>query len=127
MDRDKKSGRSLAELKKIYDEFSNFGFVLDVQHAYENDPTGKLAIEAAEMMGSRLRHLHVSGQKQRPEGLSRHSFLYEADNREEILRVLAHPFLVSGCNGTESNDAKRAKGNQNPRLFFFCINSGKIK
>ncbi len=94
MDRDKKSGRTLEELKKIYDDFPNFGFVLDVQHAYENDASGNLAINAAKLMGSRLRHLHVSGQKQRQEGLSRHSFLYEADNREEILRVLTHPILA---------------------------------
>ncbi len=95
MDKDKKSGKTLDELKKIYYDFPTFGFVLDVQHAYENDPTGNLAIEAAKLMGCRLRHLHVSGQKQRPEGLSRHSFLYEADNREEIQRVLAHPLLAS--------------------------------
>ena len=93
MDRDKKSGRTLEELIDIYDNFPDFHFVLDVQHAYENDPTGSLAIEVAGIMGPRLRHLHVSGQKQRQDGLSRHSFLYEADNRAEIQRILALPIL----------------------------------
>ena len=93
MDTDKESGRSLAELREIRDKFPGFDFVLDVQHAYENDPTGSLALEAAEIMGSRLRHIHVSGQKQRQDELSRHSFLYEADNRAGIQRVLAHSLL----------------------------------
>ena len=88
MDKDKKSGRAIEELIEIYDNFPDFSFVLDVQHAYENDPIGNLAIEAAEIMDSRLQHLHVSGQKQRQKELSRHSFLYEADNRDKIQRVL---------------------------------------
>lgn len=93
MDIDKKSGRTLPELEKIRNDFPNLGYVLDVQHAYENDPTGKLAAEAAKIMGERLWHLHVSGQKQRPDGLSRHAFLYEADNREAITEVLRLPSL----------------------------------
>ena len=93
MDIDKKSGRTLEELRKICELYPSFYFVLDIQHAFENDPTGTLAIDAAEIMGQRLKHLHVSGQKLRQEGLSRHSFLYEADNRDEIKRVLAYPCL----------------------------------
>ena len=93
MDKNKKSGKTLEELKIICDRFPDLGFVLDVQHAYENDASLNLAVNAAKMMGSRLRHLHVSGQKQRQEGLSNHSYLHEADNRDDILRVLSHPLL----------------------------------
>lgn len=90
MDKDKKSGRAIEELIEIYDNFPDFSFVLDVQHAYENDPIGNLAIEAAEIMSSRLQHLHVSGQKQNADSVSRHAYLFEADNQADIKEVLAN-------------------------------------
>lgn len=104
MDKDKNTGKTLKELTDIRDKY-DFQFVLDVQHVYELDPTGELAIEAAKIMGNRLSHLHVSGQKQTAEGLSRHSFLHQADNRGTIQRVLGHPAL-SGVPRISEGDFK---------------------
>jgi len=38
----------------------NFGFVLDVEHAYEHDPEMRLAKELVHLMWDRLKHMHVS-------------------------------------------------------------------
>lgn len=60
MDRRKSYGthpEQFRELKRKY----NFGFVLDVEHAYEHDSSMKLARELIEAMGDRLKHMHVSG------------------------------------------------------------------
>jgi len=60
MDRRKSSGtrpEHFEELKSNY----NFDFILDVQHAYEQDPTMKLANELIDVMGDRLKHMHISG------------------------------------------------------------------
>jgi len=45
------------EFKRRY----SFGFVLDVQHAYEHDPSMQLAMDLIDVMGDRLMHMHVSG------------------------------------------------------------------
>lgn len=64
----------------------NFGFVLDIQHAYEHDNTMTMAQEMIDAMGSGLKHLHVSGaNRENPN----HSLVYCADNRDEIVRTLA--------------------------------------
>lgn len=83
MDSHKKYGISvddMAILKASYD----FGFVLDVQHAYEHDHSLVLARELIAVMGDRLRHLHVSGQTLS----SRHAPVHVADNKMAICRLL---------------------------------------
>ncbi len=68
------------ELKRKY----NFGFVLDVEHAYEHDSSMKLAREFVEVMGDRLKHMHVSGY-----GESEiHVPTYCAINKKEITEIL---------------------------------------
>lgn len=70
-----------------FKEFANryqFGFVLDVQHAYEHDSSMKLAREFIETMGGRLKHMHVSGNN-----LSEiHVPVFQSDNKESILEIL---------------------------------------
>lgn len=62
----------------------NFGFVLDIQHAYENDPLMEKAREFIIIMGERLRHFHVSGQS---DG-QKHAPVYLSRNCEEITEIL---------------------------------------
>lgn len=83
MDKRKKYGTTLDYFKMLQERF-RFGFVLDVQHAYEHDPSMQLAVGLAEIMGKRLQHMHVSGSTQG----SNHSPLYSSDNREAISRFL---------------------------------------
>ena len=67
-----------------------FGFVLDLEHVYENDSSMKLAYELIEVMGNRLKHLHVSGSKF---NITHHP-LYDSDNKEMIQEVLKDPRLI---------------------------------
>jgi len=49
--------RQFEALKEKYE----FGFVLDIQHAYNQDPSMELAEKLFQVMGDKLRQLHVSG------------------------------------------------------------------
>ncbi len=83
MDRNKKFGISVEDIYKIRRDY-DFGFVFDIQHAYEHDPAMVLAHELVSVMGDRIRHLHVSGQSK--EG--HHVPVYQADNKKEICQIL---------------------------------------
>ena len=83
MDRNKKIGISAEDIAAIKDDY-NFGFVLDLQHAFEHDPSMDLANEMLQIMGERLSHLHVSGEF----GDHHHIPLHLAQNQEAIGRIL---------------------------------------
>jgi len=83
MDRNKKFGISPEEMAMIKLNYG-FDFVLDLQHAYEHDPSMLLAQELIEAMGDRIAHLHVSGQSK----TSRHAPVYQANNKNEICKLL---------------------------------------
>lgn len=83
MDKNKKFGISVEEIAKIKSDY-DFGFVLDVQHAYEHDPSMSLAHELVSVMADRIGHLHVSGQTDS----SHHAPVYQANNKREICRLL---------------------------------------
>jgi len=61
MDKNKNSGYVLKELELL---LRNFGlkFVLDIQHAFEHDPTMKYAMDLFQMAGNKLVYFHVSGE-----------------------------------------------------------------
>ncbi len=82
MDATKDSGHDLTDLDIIIQE-TGCKFVLDVQHAYEHDPTGKKRYLSSLFyaMQDSLVHLHVSGQT----ATSNHARVCVADNRSEIL------------------------------------------
>ncbi len=83
MDRRKSFGthpNQFLELKRKY----NFGFVLDLEHAYEHDPSMRLAREFIEVMGDRLKHMHVSGYNES----ENHVLTYSAVNKEAITEIL---------------------------------------
>lgn len=61
MDNRKKSFKTPLELQDLLAENPEFGFVLDVNHAYSNDPSGRLTAEFYEKSGSRLSQIHLSG------------------------------------------------------------------
>jgi len=83
MDKRKKSGFRIEELKEIIYKF-NFGLVLDVQHAYEHDPTMRYAEMLLEELGDKIVYLHVSGENDQ----SYHALVKDSTNREEILNFL---------------------------------------
>lgn len=68
------------ELKETYD----FWFVLDIQHAYEHDPTMKLAKELVEIMWNRLKHMHISGHNETEIHMPTHL----ASNKEAVTEIL---------------------------------------
>ncbi len=67
-----------------FKEDCDFGFVLDVQHAYEHDPTMNLAKELVEVMGDRLKEMHVSGCRND----EIHFPTYRSENRKAISKIL---------------------------------------
>ena len=75
----------------------DFRFVLDVEHAYEHDPSMKLAKEFVEVMGDRLNHMHVSGCSDS----AGHVPTYCAINKKEITEILklklAVPIILEGA------------------------------
>jgi len=60
MDNRKTSGRTLDELRQLFDAFPEATFCLDVGHARQIDPTMVSAILMLREFGERLRQLHVS-------------------------------------------------------------------
>ena len=96
MDTRKKFGFKPEEFERLKRDYS-FGFVLDVEHAYRHDSSMKLAEELMEVMGNRLKQLHVSGQDFTSK---HHSLLYKADNRTEICKILGRspdvPWILEG-------------------------------
>lgn len=60
MDNRKTTGRTLAELRALFETFPEATFCLDVGHARQIDPTMVSAMLMLQELGSRLRELHVS-------------------------------------------------------------------
>jgi len=83
MDKRKRFGthpEQFEELKRNYD----FGFVLDAQHGYEQDPSMQFTKELIEVMGRGLKHMHISGHTK--SGL--HVPVHLADNKDSITDIL---------------------------------------
>lgn len=79
MDDRKTTGRTVAELRTLFDVFPDATFCLDLGHARQIDPTMASAILMLRQFGERLRQLHVSDVGPRGEHLplgatARHSF-----------------------------------------------------
>jgi len=60
MDIRKDSFKTTEEIKKLKEKYG-FEFVLDLEHSFENDPSGKLTKDLIEIMGDRLKEVHLSG------------------------------------------------------------------
>ena len=61
MDNRKGSYKTAAELEELFTRFPNFSMVLDVNHAFSNDPTTKLAADFYEKLGPKISWVHLSG------------------------------------------------------------------
>jgi len=83
MDRRKSYGTHPEQFRELKSKY-NFGFVLDVEHAYEHDPTMQLAREFIDAMGDKLKHMHVSGFNES----EIHVPTYCAVNKDEISKML---------------------------------------
>ena len=83
----------------------NFGYVFDVEHAYENDDRMTLAGELVDIMGTQLREVHVIGRT----NAQPHSLVYLAENRDAIVRFLSEclkksPNIPWICEGVLSKE-----------------------
>ncbi len=83
MDSRKKLKTDVTFFRKLKEDY-NFGFVLDLEHAYEHDNEMGLAKDLILVMDDRLSHLHVSGCSEK----EIHSPLYLSKNKDKISRVL---------------------------------------
>lgn len=83
MDRAKTSGHKLKELLVLLQKFK-LKFVLDLQHAFEWDPTMEYAWDLLQMAGEALSYFHVSGES----ADSNHVLVHKAKNRKTILDFL---------------------------------------
>lgn len=94
MDPRKSRGKYPLEFKE-YNKL-NVGYVLDIQHAYENDPSMKLAKELIKIMGEKLKHLHVSGEQ----NSSNHFPVHLSRNCHEVQEIsklcLTTPVILEG-------------------------------
>lgn len=89
MDKNKPSGFSPHELVGLSTS-CNLLFVLDVQHAYERDPSMSYARELLSALRHKLAYLHVSGESEN----SNHSLLCRASNTNAVVRFLCELFSV---------------------------------
>ena len=69
--------------KKFINNFE-LDFVFDLQHAFEHDQTMSIAKELIDVMGNKIKHLHVSGQN----NVTRHLPVIDSDNKTEIIQTL---------------------------------------
>ena len=84
MDKQTNGGFKLVELETLINKY-NLNFVLDVQHAYEHDPSMSYALDLFKAFGHKITHCHVSGEtKDNP-----HALLYQAKNTKAIINFLA--------------------------------------
>lgn len=105
MDSRKPDGFKVEELRRLA-TVVGCRFVLDVQHAYEHDPTMAYAGDLLESMKGQLAHLHVSGENpnaSKETGGDIHSLVHKATNAKRIVeflgRVLAArkvPLILEG-------------------------------
>jgi hypothetical protein len=80
-------------------EICDFGYVLDVEHAYEIDPTMDMAKIFVSEMNGRLKEMHVSGSTES----EIHYPTYRAENSHEIAEILKLkidvPIILEGVLG----------------------------
>ncbi len=117
MDSAKSKGKGMADFLD-YSEKTKLGFVIDLQHAYENDSSMELAMGLLGIMGRRLAEIHISGQT----GSSRHLLTYSSENRVMIEKALSKcPAVPVICEGLiEEKHAQKAARERDylKRLLF---------
>ncbi|MDO8584299.1 MAG: hypothetical protein Q7R83_03925 [bacterium] len=84
MDHNKTSGFVLSDLEALL-RLPGSRFVLDLQHAYEHDPSMKYAEDIFGAVHPALSHLHVSGESD----MASHSLVHKARNAKAVVDFLA--------------------------------------
>ena len=87
MDKRKSDGFLLPELANLLLSHE-LRFVLDVQHAFEHDSSMSYAWDLFQAFGSRLVHLHVSGESD----INNHCLVCRAKNARQIIEFLGRLF-----------------------------------
>lgn len=81
MDHRKESYRSVNDMGSLLSTNKKYGFVLDMNHIYVNDPTMALANEFYKTLGDRIKEVHLSGFK------VLHDPLFETEQSEIIKAI----------------------------------------
>jgi hypothetical protein len=93
MDNQKRFGRGVDDLRRVFDGFPEAGFCLDVAHVWTNDPSLELGHELIDCFGERLRQLHVSGIE--PDGTHRCTTSSDLQLYDSLLARCEHvPWLL---------------------------------
>lgn len=93
MDVQKSFGRTVADLRSVFETYPTAGLCLDVAHVWTNDPTLRLAHDLLDELGGRLRQLHVSGIE--PDGTHRPTTAADVELYEPVLARCTHvPWLL---------------------------------
>jgi hypothetical protein len=93
MDVAKRCGRGLDDLQEVFATFPDAGFCLDVAHVWTNDRTLRLGHELLDVLGGRLRQLHVSGIEE--DGTHRPTTQADLELYEPLLERCRHvPWLL---------------------------------
>ena len=103
MDRRKNWGKTVGYMQELLAQNEKWGFVLDVNHAFTNDPTRVLAAEFYHNCGRRLRQIHLSGYA------GYHEALHQT-KQEEIIRSIPDfslPIIVESVLTPETLQAER--------------------
>jgi endonuclease IV len=102
MDARKDSFKNLDNIRKLRDDY-NFGFVLDIEHAFENDSSMKLTKNLIEVMGDRLEEVHLSGAKRSGIAASEsnnHCLVCDSEYRNGLFKFLGElkdiPIVLEG-------------------------------
>lgn len=82
MDNRKSFGKNAANMRSVLGHNEEFRMVLDVQHAYSNDPSGKLTSELWNNFYQRIDEVHLSGFRD-----NYHAPLYET-RQDEIINSI---------------------------------------
>jgi uncharacterized protein (UPF0276 family) len=93
MDVAKRSGRDLHDLRDVFARFPDAGLCLDVAHVWTNDRTLRLGHDLLDVLGGRLRQLHVSGIEE--DGTHRPTTQADLELYEPLLERCRHvPWLL---------------------------------
>lgn len=88
MDVRKSSFKNMKDIKTLKEKYG-FGFVLDIEHSFENDSSMELTKDLIDIMGDRLKEVHLSGAKNSSNITgNNHCLLMETDYRDSLFKFL---------------------------------------
>lgn len=86
--------RTVAEMQELFGKLPNARMTLDVNHAFDEDPSGNLARDLAQKFQDRIAQLHISGL--RPDQHHTLYFTSESDAHFHIIRQFSVPLIHEG-------------------------------